>query len=431
VPSPGRVAEIKEKLESGFLSRLLIGAQVQSASVQQNFTELASALAAQLRELMESEGLIHSLSYRPREFWPSLKGNEFCFVDGGVARLNLPTSAPMGIRVGAYYVKPGEDSNQREHFEFHVQLVDELYSETRNTYEDDFSDIQKLQDAARIIAEAAGAYQAVKAHPHLGGLYLHGPLVNPVSPYGLEDFPAFSQAGCKCLLGDDYEVPADKDDRHFVGLYCTVLSALKESNVPVFGIVERSAGGVPGIVTRAFLDQLSGSNKLSLKDRDSYIDLVTKYRLTDPILFLMILSPNEYFGTIPVDKQGPNHKRPEYWKPKIAQYPNAHVAYMSITANSLPVRIEGLRASVEGSREIDLIFHMSRLLPGYAFPVGLDIVDKYAKVPNWMSRSVTAAHATALLKKAIRSGDPKIISFAKRVLSTKGRDWLFRPTAEL
>jgi hypothetical protein len=158
---------------------------------------------------------------------------------------------------------------------------------------------------------------------------------------------------------------------------------------------------------------------------------MVKYRLTDPILFSMILSVGEYFGPISVDKQGPNHKRPEYWKPKIAQYPPAHVAYMSITADSLPIRIEALNAVAKGARETDLIFHMSRLLPGYAFPVGLDIVDKYAKVPNWMSRSVTAAHATALLKKALRSGDPKIISFAKRVLSTKGRDWLFRPTAEL
>ena len=380
---------------------------------------------------MEDEGLIHELQYKPREFWPSLKGNEYCFVDGGVAQLNLPTSAPMGIRVGAYYVKPGEDSDKRERFTFHVQLVDELYADTHNTYEDDFSDIQKLQDAARIIAEAAASYQAAKLDPHLSGLFLHGPLVNPVSPYGLADFPSFSEAGCKQLMGPDFEVPADKDDRHFVGLYCTILNALKKSDVPVFGIVERSAGGVPGIVLATFLNSLASLNKLSLRDRDSLIELVTKYRLTDPILFSMILSPGEYFGTIPVDKQGPNHKRPDYWKPKIAQYPEAHVAYMSITADSLPIRIECLKPALEGSEGIDLIFHMSRLLPEYAFPVGLDIVDKYAKVPNWMSRSVTAAHATALLKKAIRSGDPKVISFAKRVLSTKGRDWLFRPTAEL
>ncbi len=431
MPSVSRVTEIKEKLESGFLSRLLIGARVQSAGVQDNFTELASWLAAQLRELMDAEGLIHSIAYEPREFWPSLRGSEYCFVDGGVARINLPTSAPMGIRVGSYYVKPGDTSTEREHFAFHVQLVDELYSQAHQTYDDEFSDIQKLQDAARIMGEAAAAYQSVKTHPGLAALFLHGPMVNPVSPYGLEDFPAYSDEGCRQLLGSDAEVPAEKDDRHFVGLYCTVLSTLKEAEVPVFGIVERPAGGVPGLAISEFLNLLAAANKLTLKDRDAYIDLITKYRLTDPIIFSMILSPGEYFGTIPVDKQGPNHKRPEYWKPKIEQYPKAHVEYMSITPESLPIRIEGLNPVDPGSREITLIFHMSRLLPGYAFPVGLDIVDKFAKVPNWMSRSVTAAHATALLKKALRSGDPKIISFAKRVLSTKGRDWLFRPTAEL
>jgi len=429
MPRVDRVAEIKEKLETGFLGRLLIGAQVQSAAVQENFTELASELAAQLRELLEAEKLIAAIAYRPKDFWPSLKGSEFCFVDGGVARINLPTSAPMGIRVGAYYVRPGEREN-RERFTFHVQLVDELYSQAHVTYDDDFSDIQKLQDAARIVAEAAGAYQAVTANPDLDGLFLHGPLVNPVSPYGLEDFPAFSPGGCRQLLGESYNVPADRDDRHFVALYCEILNSLRDSRVPVFGIVERSAGAAPGIVVEEFLTSLARQNKLSLRNRDDYLETITKYRLTDPIIFSMMLSPNEMVGPIAVDKQGPLHKRPEYWKAKIDQYPKAFVAYLCVTPDSLPIRIEALKQFAANSREAELIFHMSRLLPGYAFPVGLDIVDKYAKVPNWMSRSVTSSHATALLKKALKSGDPKVISFAKRVLSTRARDWLFRPTAE-
>jgi hypothetical protein len=33
------------------------------------------------------------------------------------------------------------------------------------------------------------------------------------------------------------------------------------------------------------------------------------------------------------------------------------------------------------------------------------------------------------LQKAMASGDPRALSFAKRVLAARGRDWLFRPTA--
>jgi hypothetical protein len=30
------------------------------------------------------------------------------------------------------------------------------------------------------------------------------------------------------------------------------------------------------------------------------------------------------------------------------------------------------------------VYQYARLLPNYAFPVGLDVVDKFAKVPKWM-----------------------------------------------
>ena len=33
------------------------------------------------------------------------------------------------------------------------------------------------------------------------------------------------------------------------------------------------------------------------------------------------------------------------------------------------------------------VYLYSRLLPNYGFPVGLDIADKFAHVPNWMTRA--------------------------------------------
>ena len=32
-------------------------------------------------------------------------------------------------------------------------------------------------------------------------------------------------------------------------------------------------------------------------------------------------------------------------------------------------------------------FEYANLLPNYAFPIGLDIVDKYAAIPGWMTKA--------------------------------------------
>ena len=66
-------------------------------------------------------------------------------------------------------------------------------------------------------------------------------------------------------------------------------------------------------------------------------------------------------------------------------------------------------------------------MPNYAFPAGLDIVDKFAKVPNWMSRPIHSTMAVQLMKRAIDTGNSKMIEAAKRMLCGTKRDWLFRP----
>jgi hypothetical protein len=94
----------------------------------------------------------------------------------------------------------------------------------------------------------------------------------------------------------------------------------------------------------------------------------------------------------------------------------------------MPFRVEAFEDVTDFRTVLDLILHTSRLLPSYGFPVGLDIVDRFAKVPSWMSRGIKGQHQVVLLKKALASGDPRALTFAKRVLAAKGRDWLFRPT---
>jgi hypothetical protein len=77
-----------------------------------------------------------------------------------------------------------------------------------------------------------------------------------------------------------------------------------------------------------------------------------------------------------------------------------------------------------------LLYHTARLLPRYAFPVGLDIVDKYAKVPDWLSRNVSARLAAAVLNRAMAEGDARLIAQVRQLFSHTPRDFFYRPTGE-
>jgi hypothetical protein len=73
------------------------------------------------------------------------------------------------------------------------------------------------------------------------------------------------------------------------------------------------------------------------------------------------------------------------------------------------------------------VLHCALLLPRYAFPVGLDIVDKFAHIPDWMSRPVNTHTAVQALKQALDQGDTKLFDALRRLLCGSEREWLLRP----
>lgn len=113
---------------------------------------------------------------------------------------------------------------------------------------------------------------------------------------------------------------------------------------------------------------------------------------------------------------------------EIRSHPWALSTYVKPSDASQPFRVEAFEDVRDFETIVALVVHTSRLLPSYGFPVGLDIVDRYAKVPAWMSKGVRSRHSIELLRTALASGDPRALTFAKRMLASKGRDWLFRPT---
>lgn len=418
---------IEARISQGeFLANLLFVAGRQSSQVQEDFVSNLSAIAAAVRELFENNGLIRHIPYRPNEYWPSLKGKRFAFIDGGVAQIDLPSAAPIGVRVGSYIVKPGDETDDRENFNIELALVDDLFSRSGVIYDDDFDDIAKLRDAARIAVETAAGYRLSKDQERAcDAIILHGPLINPVSPYGLSDFPSFGPLACQKMLMDD-DWGGDENDRQFVSLYLELLQRLKSQKTPIVGVVERSIGKEP-IVLRNILYKLNERGDLPDRDVKDIYDRARAFGLNDSSLLDVVLREGEYVEPISIMRQGPDNKWPDQWKHLIRKYPEALTTYLKPSEFVTPFRIEAFD-TVDGMDDVlNLVLHTSRLLPSYGFPVGLDIVDKFTKVPAWMSRSVKGQHSIVLLQKALASGDPNTLIFAKRVLAARGRDWLFRP----
>jgi hypothetical protein len=421
---------IEARINQGeFLASLLHVAGRESDEVQRQFVEKLAAIARAVREILEQNSLIQSLPYHPATFWPSLKGKRYAFIDGGVANIDLPSAAPVGIRVGSYIVRPGDETDEREQFNIELSLVDDLYSEDGVLYDSDFEDLAKLRDAARIVSETAAAYGLArrKDSEKLDAVIMHGPLVNPVSPYGLEDFPGFGMGACRTFLGDADWTGTD-NQRQFVAVYLELLERMKATGATVIGAVERSLGKEP-VVLHRIIDKLQDDDVLRLSDAKKIREDVKAYGLNDAALFDVVLKEGEYLTPMAIGRQGPPNKWPDIWREEIRSYPQPLTTYLKPSDLVLPFRIETFDGTPSVHAAIELILHTSRLLPTYGFPVGLDIVDKFAKVPAWMSRSVKGQYQVILLKKAIESGDPATVAFAKRVLSAKGRDWLFRPSA--
>jgi hypothetical protein len=420
---------IEVRISQGeFLAGMLHVAAKGSAQAQETFVDRLSRIAATLRSVLEINGLICRLTYRPDEYWPSLRGRSISFLDGGVANIDLPSAAPVGIRVGSYTVWPGErDLKKRESFDILLSVVDDLYSDDGLLYDSDFMDLAKLRDAARIVSEIAAVWHLVQQDEAPDAVLLHGPLVNPAAPYGLEDFPPFGLAACQAFLADP-NWSGGEEDRQFVGIYLELLKRIAKAGKTAIGVVERSIGKDP-VVVRSVLNGLQDQGTLKKDEVRRILDEVTLYGLNDASIFDVVLQEGEYLRPVAVMRQGPENKWPEVWKQWIREYPNALTTYLKPSELTTPFRVEAFEGEPDFGAALDLILHTSRLLPSYGFPVGLDIVDKFAKVPEWMSKGIRGQHQVVLLKKALASGDPRALTFAKRVLTTKGRDWFFRPTA--
>ena len=446
--SQPRSKSVKEKVRSPrILEQMLKVSGDLSAKAQMTFLDTIGILASQLREALTISGRIIRLEKNHSKAWQAVKGKNIGFVDGGLANLTMLGSSPIAARVGGYIVQPGNTTTERERFLTLKKLINELFTDSDNgVYSGNFPDAGALRDAARISIEAAGAVKVITEEPALHCLFLHGALVNPVSRYTdiMRDgesrfqFPAFSKGAISELLAGIKPAPSGRN-ANFIPVYLRQLQAIENSTVSVCGVIEREATTTS--VIRNVLDSLDDNviaDVLSLPPSEwkqwfrSVVDPADEdeslgQRITDSLLFRCVLEPGEVLVPVEINRNE-MRRAPLAWQDIIAHYPKPLVSYLLPNEWSSPIRLEVFHKDREKFINIaDLVYHCALLLPQYAFPAGLDIVDKYAKIPNWMSRPVNTNTAVQALKQAMNKGDEKLFDALRWILCGSDRDWMFRP----
>lgn len=412
--------------------------------------------------------------------WESVQGEVVTFIDGGVGRVQLSSQVPILLRVGSYCVRTGERQlAEREQFGYYPVILGDLEGGSKERK--DFIDI------VRITAELLGGLSALERTPDLRVLMFHGPLVYLMSayaghtPFTEQDIDLFlrqyaSDAETGRQLKEEFLAEARLDiypqmtdrseDWHsqrlfeplawISWLYRKLIQLARERNpIPIIaGVVER--GELREFSQEVLLERvfrgLKKNNHIDYfnemygrTDLKSPKTLLDRLGYTDALLLAMLLQPGQASEswqiakykdlrhgnvTLPTEA-GTSRVNFAPLKPGKIGFPQVRGCYVCISETTEPVRVEvfdelGEEQMSEAARRAYLY---ARLLPGYGFPVGLDIVDKFAKVPAWLTDAygkLIRYHLGVSLQKGEIS-DAEMRRILVQAIYMTHRDWLFRP----
>jgi hypothetical protein len=374
--------------------------------------------------------------------WASFYGEKVSFADGGVSRIvSLPGSTPTGVRVGIYTVVPGEtDAQKREQWHLDPYIIGDVLSDRSLISEDDYqTDEKRYIEAARYILEPLSVLRFLnREKPRC--LLLHGPIQNKFETYAELDpyyIPGvakqfaerhgLSEQIVSSLIDD---LPRDVNGKKIwnscVPIYVAIQKLLQRHSVPVIGVVER---GASTSLTWAVLDLLVENGTITERAKRTLKSEIKRFDLHDELLFGCVLDPGEYLNPLQIIKNSP-HRARDRWQGTIRQLPPVHSTMMKTSSYSFPFRVEFISRppDKELNEIIKLIYHTALLLPNYAFPVGIDIADKYAKIPDWLSNGVSAQLAASIFKRCIQAGDVRLLQQMRTLLGRSPRDFFYRPT---
>ena len=412
--------------------------------------------------------------------WADVSGEVVTFIDGGVGSVQLSSQVPILLRVGSYCVRTGERQlSERERFGYYPVILGDIEGGSKERK--DFPDI------IRITAELLGGLSALERTPDLNVLMFHGPLVYLMGAYAghtpftekdidlfLNHYAAAPEMGHQ--LKEEFLREASLDiypqmtdhcaewtrQRVFEPLAwiaylyrCLIREARKRTPIPIIcGAVERGQlreFSEKVLMKRVFRGLRENKRENYFNEMYGRTDLTTEKTFldrlgyTDALLLAMLLEPGEASESWEIAKyDGLNRGKASLpheafkadvdftlLRPSEFGFPRVTGCYVRVTENTEPIRVEvftelGEEQMREAARRVYLY---SRMLPGYGFPVGLDIADKFAKVPAWLTEAygkLIRHHLGVSLQKGEIS-DAEMRRLLVQAIYMTHRDWLFRP----
>jgi hypothetical protein len=416
--------------------------------------------------------------------WSELQGEVVSFMDGGIGEVEISGQVPILLRVGSYSVRTGERRlAEREQFGYYPVILGNLEGGSKER--------KDFVDVVRITAELLGGLSAMVRNPDLRVLMFHGPLTYLVgayaghAPFTENDIDIFlGQYAQSAKLAEQLKeqfleearlelysliVPERSDElvrRRLFEPLCwmaflyrqLVQEAHKRDPVPIIaGVVERGSlreFSREVLLPRIFLGLRKRGNEDYFNEMYGRTDLTSPKALldrlgyTDTLLLAMLLRPGQASEPWSVDKfeglrrgratlPGEGFSTDFNWSPlkppSPLGFPPVRGCYVHVNETTEPVRVEvfqdlGEDQILEAARRVYLY---SRLLPGYGFPVGLDIADKHAHIPAWLTEAygkLIRHHLGVSLQRGEIS-DTEMRRILVQAIYVTHRDWLFRPEA--
>lgn len=418
----------------------------------------------------------------PETTWADLRNEVVTFIDGGVGQVQLASQVPILLRVGSYCVRTGERRlSEREQFGYYPVILGDLEGGSKERK--DFTDI------VRITGELLAGLSALERTPDLRVLMFHGPLIYLVGGYAghtpftetdidlfLRQYAANPAVGRSLkeefLQQARLEIYPRMTERSeawierrlfeplaFISfLYRRLQEAARQRTPPalVAGVVER--GSLREFSETVLLERVFRG--LRVKNRSHYFNemygrtdltspkaLLDRLGYEDALLMAMLLRPGQYSEPWRVNKfdglrrgtvalpgvPGEETVRFEALRPGPFGFPGVRACYLHVSETTEPVRIELFDALADAQLDevVRRVYLYSRLLPGYGFPVGLDIADKFAHVPAWLTDAygkLIRFHLGVSLQQGEIS-DAEMRRILVQAIYMTHRDWLFRPDA--
>ncbi|MEA2514421.1 MAG: hypothetical protein QOJ59_3908 [Thermomicrobiales bacterium] len=461
--------------------RLAENALVVAEGLRDNYFKNTAAFVSHLRKAMlRPEPILRAFSVADAT-WSDVQGEVVTFIDGGVGQVQLSSRAPILLRVGSYNVRTGERRlSEREAFGYYPIILGDLEGGTKTRK--DFIDV------VRVTAELLGGLAALERTPDLDVLMFHGPLVNLMdlyaghAPFTESDIDLFlnqyghdrqSAAALKegflrearldiyPRMTEDSDLWADR--RLFeplawmAFLYRRLLDIAKRRHpyLIIAGVVEKESlrqFSERIVLARVFRGLREKGNvdyfnrMYGRSDLSSPEALLDRLGYSDALLLALLLNPGQYSEPWQIDKiqrqtagsillPGDNRRSVVTWEPLHPPspfgFPRVSGCYVHVSDVTEPIRVEVF--SEFAPDQVDAAarraYLYAKLLPGYGFPVGLDIADKYAHVPSWLTNAygkLIRYHLSVSLQQGEIS-DAQMQRLLVQAMYVTNRDWLFRP----